>query len=377
MYGMLRDFIKFITYKKCVIDDVTFRLHYRHTFSILMIASLLTTANQFIGGNNINCMVEQIPQNVIDSFCWIQGTYTIPSQAKRNESVMDGASSPTGADDPNGDPTKKDSNDEVHHTWYQWVCVVLFLQGMMCYLPHHLWKSTEGGKLSQIIEGLDKPIIMKDTGEKRKAVVDYLKYQRKNGTHSMYANKYIICQFINLFNVLLQVYLMDVFLGNQFTTYGTDVFKVSQLPVEERYDPMSKVFPRVTKCTWTQYGQSGSKEIRDAICILPINIINEKIYIGLWFWFMILIVWTTIYLMFEMTLVCSYELRLRYLSYICRSTSRAEINLILHRCNYGDWFFMTRLAKHIDPQIFHAIIMDLTDNIVNERNRSLKDSEVA
>ena len=38
---------------------------------------------------------------------------------------------------------------------------------------------------------------------------------------------------------------MDVFLGYQFTTYGTDVLKVSELPIEDRVDPMAKVFPKV------------------------------------------------------------------------------------------------------------------------------------
>ena len=43
---------------------------------------------------------------------------------------------------------------------------------------------------------------------------------------------------------------MDVFLGGQFTKYGTDVISVSELPIEQRVDPMNKVFPKVTKCTF-------------------------------------------------------------------------------------------------------------------------------
>ena len=39
---------------------------------------------------------------------------------------------------------------------------------------------------------------------------------------------------------------MDVFLGGQFTTYGTEVWAVSEQPLENRIDPMSKVFPKVT-----------------------------------------------------------------------------------------------------------------------------------
>jgi hypothetical protein len=42
-----------------------------------------------------------------------------------------------------------------------------------------------------------------------------------------------------------QIYLMDVFLGGQFTTYGTEVLSISEQPIESRADPMAKVFPKV------------------------------------------------------------------------------------------------------------------------------------
>ena len=48
-------------------------------------------------------------------------------------------------------------------------------------------------------------------------------------------------------SLLLQIYLMDVFLGGQFTTYGTDVLAISEQPMENRIDPMAKVFPKVTR----------------------------------------------------------------------------------------------------------------------------------
>ena len=47
------------------------------------------------------------------------------------------------------------------------------------------------------------------------------------------------------FYLLFQVYFLDRFFGYQFSTYGTDVLRISELPIEERVDPMSKVFPKV------------------------------------------------------------------------------------------------------------------------------------
>lgn len=59
---------------------------------------------------------------------------------------------------------------------------------------------------------------------------------------------------------------------------------------ENRSDPMLEVFPRITKCTFHKYGASGSIQKHDALCVLALNILNEKIYIFLWFWFIILAV---------------------------------------------------------------------------------------
>ena len=39
---------------------------------------------------------------------------------------------------------------------------------------------------------------------------------------------------------------MDVFLGAQFTTYGIKVLEVTSQPFQNRDDPMSKIFPKVT-----------------------------------------------------------------------------------------------------------------------------------
>ena len=57
---------------------------------------------------------------------------------------------------------------------------------------------------------------------------------------------------------------------------------------ENRIDPMAAVFPRVTKCTYRKYGPSGTIQNHDAMCVMPINIVNEKIYVFLWFWFILM-----------------------------------------------------------------------------------------
>ena len=79
-----------------------------------------------------------------------------------------------------------------------------------------------------------------------------------------------------------------------------------------------RVFPRVTKCIYEKFGQSGTIEVRpdfpqnltscqthDALCLLPINVVNEKIYVFLWFWLLALAFLTSLFVVFRLVVVCN------------------------------------------------------------------------
>ena len=101
--------------------------------------------------------------------------------------------------------------------------------------------------------------------------------------------RFVICEIMNLANCSIQIYLIDRLLGGEFTTYGLRVLAFAMLDDEERDDPMVRIFPKVTKCTFKNFGASGTIQQFDGLCILPINMINDKIYIGIWFWLFILL----------------------------------------------------------------------------------------
>lgn len=86
------------------------------------------------------------------------------------------------------------------------------------------------------------------------------------------------------------MWLMNKFFDGEFVSYGWKVLNYSEAPQEQRIDPMVYVFPRVTKCIFHKYGPSGSIVKTDSLCLLPLNIVNEKTYIFIWFWYIILLV---------------------------------------------------------------------------------------
>ncbi len=83
---------------------------------------------------------------------------------------------------------------------------------------------------------------------------------------------------------------MKVYFNNSTSAFSFSSAVKLQLFVfqEDRLDPMIYIFPRMTKCTFHKFGATGEVEKLDALCILPLNIVNEKIYIFIWFWFLIL-----------------------------------------------------------------------------------------
>merc|ERR1719505_458027 len=119
----------------------------------------------------------------------------------------------------------------------------------------------------------------------------------------MYAFKYLFCDLLNVVNVIGQIYFINFFLGGVFMTYGTEVIDFMNMDDANRTDPMMKVFPRVTKCTFHHYGPSGTVNKKDALCILGLNIINEKIYVTLWFWLVILACMTAVYLIYVVAII--------------------------------------------------------------------------
>lgn len=108
--------------------------------------------------------------------------------------------------------------------------------------------------------------------------------------HKFYAIRYWACEFLCLVNIIVQMFFMNRFFDGEFWAYGLNVLNYSEASQEERYDPMVYVFPRLTKCIFHKYGASGSIQKHDSLCLLPLNIVNEKTYIFIWFWYVILLV---------------------------------------------------------------------------------------
>ncbi|XP_039301331.1 innexin shaking-B [Nilaparvata lugens] len=117
--------------------------------------------------------------------------------------------------------------------------------------------------------------------------------------------------------------------------------------------------PAHDKCTFYKYGVSGEVERHDAVCILPLNVVNEKIYIFLWFWFLILGVLTLGVVLYRIVIILSPRMRVYLLRIRFRLIRRDAIDAIVRRSKMGDWFLFYMLGENIDAIIFRDVMHEL------------------
>lgn len=91
---------------------------------------------------------------------------------------------------------------------------------------------------------------------------------RNFNRQNIYAIRYFICELLNFLNVWLQMYLINRFLDGEFMYYGSDVWSFLGMDQNQRTDPMITIFPKIAKCTFYEYGTSGSIQKIDGKKIL-------------------------------------------------------------------------------------------------------------
>ncbi|KAF8569956.1 hypothetical protein P879_01833 [Paragonimus westermani] len=335
------DFFNSISYSnRIAIEDFADRLNLFTCILFLITCAIISTKQYLL--NAISCYIPVKPtgenfNNYLIDFCWVHGT--IP--------LRPGEQMPS-------TPQEWDVYDETRRiTYYQWVPFVLGLQCIFFYIPHIAWQAVcahrSGGDLFALVKSA-ADAATSERGAREKQVTrvaefleDMIDGQRdcrkhnarrrltkraydmcgicvvskRLGTCLVYS--YMVVKIITIINAILQVYLIQKFLG--FTSDGSagqksmdlgktfDSTMVSTVSNENenvngygfgltvanhirsgRDWPETLLFPRVAYCRVPGIRLVGTENTYTAQCALPINMLNEKIYIFFWFWIVFLIV---------------------------------------------------------------------------------------
>nr|BAE78813.1 innexin4 [Dugesia japonica] len=292
-------------------DDFIDRLNYQITGILLFLFIGIIGIRQYVG-KPIQCWSPQEFtrgwEEYAENYCWVSNTY----YASVSNRLPD-------------KPNRKD----LMIGYYQWAWIFLGVQALMFYIPCILWRglynqsrfnirriiqmsasatdiimplSEKNGNASSntsikfIAKYLDSCIRRRHLGRCKpdKKLNNNIKPGHQVSTSWCCSHKsgncltilYLLIKLLYILNAISQVYLMEIFIGTKYTFYGVYVLKDL---LRGLHWADSGHFPRVTFCDF-QAKKLGKNHLYTLQCVLPINMILEKVFIILWFWIVLLFI---------------------------------------------------------------------------------------
>ena len=356
--------------KQYHIDFPFFRLHYHATVCLLLAYCLILSAKVFFG-DTIDCYSRTAGiKDIYDNICFSTGTYTRYKLASETSKLP--SSNITFKVDPNykylysGLFIGDDTAQIFWHHYYPYMPIILFVQAVLFYFPHYLWKIWENGTVSSVCKQLhENRFTPSEYLESNYDLVYYL--QNCFRLNRSLVHKYFFCHILLIINLIAQVLALNSLFNYQFLFYGytvvnflfdSDLYGIKkvrpQLITSNLNNPMDLVFPKITACAVTFQSSVGkSSDVHDFVCALPLNILNDKFFLLLWLWFLILGCLTLLQIVYDVLYTTlpsfrKYMFSQRYGSFLWdnRRSSLPEMFLLeLIGHNTDKYAFSTLLRK--------------------------------
>ncbi|XP_063714134.1 innexin unc-9-like [Symsagittifera roscoffensis] len=360
------------------------RLNHRFTAMILVVLGILVSTKQYVG-DPINCWTPaQFNREWVEytnNICWISNTYYLPFENTIEQGKADGK--------------------VLHIKYYQWVPIILALQGLLFYIPRTVWRAfcvAAGIDIDKIVNTattfesvLNPDLWTKTVRYLAKHYDRYLDAQRDIGhgaiarlrllasrlfcvcsrRYGNYLNVfYIFTKFLYLFNVFGQLFLLGHWLGDGYQTYGLtvaqNIFQGHDWTADGR-------FARVTLCDFEvrQVGQNVQYTVQ---CVLSINLFNEKIYLFVWYWLVFVAMATTVntaqWIVRTICLADRMGYIKKHLKFMDRYNSMEDRKMVRRFVNIylrPDGVFMIRLlSKNTNSIIVSELVAQLWDQYLKK-----------
>jgi len=336
--------------KSLSIDNWTFKLFYQWSVTLVTGCSILVSSNQLFG-DPIQCDLtgDEVSEKVLKSYCWMYSTFNIPREFT-------------------GQCARKSQSDNpVYNSYYQWVSLFLIFQAFLFYCPRIIWLMSEGGLMKYLGKGTTGKII-EEEDEKMTRLLKTFKDHLQN-KYNRYVAIFFMCEVLNLMIVISQFFITNVFLENQFLFYGPKVWQYYSYPPEEikildLHNPMCEAFPRVASCTFRKFGSGGRVSRYSALCILSLNIVIDKIYLVLWYWYMLITVLGLIRVVCRIFQIFSSKIRfwlmkIKMHRYFKRSKNLDSLEIYIRAIKIGDWFVLYQMSKNLNRRFFYDFLLAL------------------
>lgn len=258
-------------------DDFIDRLNHIYTVIILIIFSMVVTGGTYIG-KAISCWIPveaKGREDYVETVCWTGQTYHVSHQ----DSLHDGKKA------------------VIHY--YLWVPIILLFQASMFKIPNILWHMSNRGSGMNLdkISTLSEKTQMESESDRNETIEHIGNYINRWIMANQRRSKNILSRFrprrgaymttifflmklLYCVNAISQFFILGLLLKIDFAKYG---LKVSSYARSDTVMMDEYIFPRTVYCDF-QIRQLKNNPILTTQCVLPINVLNEKVFIFLWFW---------------------------------------------------------------------------------------------
>ncbi|WKX87993.1 hypothetical protein Q1695_007978 [Nippostrongylus brasiliensis] len=293
--------------KKQPLEDYVDRMHYYVTVYILCVFALLVGSKQHFG-NPIDCFISaeidkvRTWQAYILDYCFMQGTYRYELAGNATVPLLNG----------------RDASSSKYITvkYYQWVPFFFAFQLLCFMVPDFFWiyvqsylyidmsmVVTESAELNAQKRSSNRSSKLSNIADYIFSYFYYRKIARRGLVSSVFRMPavatvfYGITKFLYLTNAVLQLYLTTYFLGFPDMRWGVRMMLAFLT---------GKRFPRMIGGVRVpnhggfshfpyfplEIENNNNLHISSIQCMIPLNYINEKLFLFLWFWIMLLIMIT-------------------------------------------------------------------------------------
>ena len=247
--------------------------------------------------------------------------------------------------------------------FYRWVHWVFLLIAGLYYIPRKMSKTSDNPKVKKLFEDLAITLHRYDNVEKEnmeraaRYVVSNLK------THNGLYYKYLICNVIALAIDIFCFHFLDFVFQGRFMRYGFNAYPFYRDP-RQFSDTMSRTFPPFAKCTLHKNVQLVDERTEEFGCHLTVMELYEKIFLFVWFWLIVLMVITSIYIIYLFLLWISFvRLHILRISKPVQATDsvRSVVCSVISNCKIGDIYLLYRLRQFFSHARFFDLLTKLAD----------------
>jgi len=196
----------------------------------------------------------------------------------------------------------QDDGSPRYILYYRYMYMVFAIMLLFNYAIYKLVKDFEPQRIAGLMNSLHKwknnylNMDLKIIDE----IYEYLLDMRN--THTGIYFRHILCHVFALIIDIFSFFFLDFVLQGNFRDYGYAAYPYEKDTVNYK-DHMSTVFPPFANCTIYPRHELVSSRIEKFRCQLTENIMYEKFFLFVWFYLIILMAITTIYILLSLTLL--------------------------------------------------------------------------